>query len=275
MDSNYYSAINQKLQNQNTVNIEKMDLFNKENEITQKLLNEYESKFNQKYDTNSVLNAQIGTREKLIDINQNSFESKINTILVIRYFLFLLFFLILLGIGKYLNFYSNQTLWSLLLLAFILYIVITYYRIYYDNYTLGEYRAIKFATDSTSNIFKEFASAILPDYITRHKCPKGCHRKGHLHPKHKVPIISDDDIKEMSTDSTLDNWKDGDILQRGCTVENNINNCPPALIDSPKPWYGQGDKYQTMYHCVNENGKEFVGYIPCQYFPNYKTKKTL
>lgn len=291
-DSNYYGAINNKLQNKSEFMKQNAELKQKENEITNKLLYYYDKNFNSYYDHDQNLNAQIESRDQLIRINNLEFEDKKDKIMILQYILGFLFFIIILGIGLYLKFYSKTTLITLLIIGLIATIIVIYYKIVFNQYTLGEYRAGKFAQDVTSKLFRHLAKDILPDYMTQNRCPKGCRNKklSRCDPDDKNCIEPEPaNLRQMKTDSTLNVWEKGDILYKNCEIKNGKMMCPIKGEDGiikfkePEPWFGptnQNKKSKTVYECEWENvgeplgdqGYNFSGTIPCKYFPGYKTK---
>jgi len=166
-DPNYYATINKKLQNKPNMQI------TSDNEITDKLMNYYDNEINQDKHKNNILGAFIHTKDRIININNDSFDEKNITIMIYKYFIMLLLFIVIVGIGKYLDLYSSDTKYLIFIISFIFYVVVLIYRIYFNPYTLGEYRALKFANDSASSIFKEILSDLLPTY----QCPSNCQPK--------------------------------------------------------------------------------------------------
>lgn len=221
-DTQYYAAINDKLQNKKALLNKKIDLSSKENKLTNKLLRYYDNNFNSYYDENQRLNNEIENKEKIIKINNDAFNKKLDSISLIKYFFTLLLFIIIITFGHYYNLYSATTMRYIFIFGFMLYIIIIYYEIYYGKYTRGQYLANKFAYDSTSSIFKKAAREILPNYMTRDRCPKDCKPKK---PPSRCPKnmpncreIDPSRVRAMSTDSTLNDWKFGDILYQKCSV---------------------------------------------------------
>ncbi len=311
-DSNYYAAINTKLAKRNSVVSEKSNLKNMENKITNNLINHYDQNFDNKYDNNVSLNTDIQNKDRIIQINNSSYFNKTNIIFALKYLLSLLLLIFLLIIGSGFNIYSTQTMYTIFLLSFIGYVVIIYYKIAFDKHTSGEYYAGKFLKEETGNAIKSLARNILPHYMTKNRCPKGC--------RHKIPKCPKNDlecqykntniIKDMYTDSTLNEWEYGDILLNNCTVvdatdkqkQNNPNignrllKCPlrdpitdsegqeidHILINRPEPWYGSTNN-TTKHTCewngpdtgssggpIGDQGIKFTSSIPCKYFPGYK-----
>lgn len=292
-DSNYYAAINNKLQNKEAAIITRADLKNKENEITNKLLYYYDKNFDSYYDNSQAINAQIESRDQLIRINNDEFEEKLDIIFVLKYFMWLLLFIIVIGIGKFFNLYTTSTMNIILVLSFIIYVVIIVYKFLFNKFTLGESRANRFAQEKTHGIFANVARDLLPNYITRNRCPTGCKRKHKRRCNPKDPNCTEvdpHDIKAMKTDSTLDFWTRGDILAKYCHVDEktgrlicDIDDDEQVKFRTPKPWYKGttgNTTSETTYSCqfegegepIGEQGFEFTGTIPCQYYPGYKTK---
>jgi hypothetical protein len=319
-DNEYYAVINDKLQNKKGLLSNKMNMLNKENKMTNKLLQYYDNNYNKYYDENQSLDNEIDGRERLIKINNASFQKKIDKVSLLKYFFGLLFYIFLVILGSYFKLYSDKISKYIIIIGTLIYIIVTYYAIYYENYTRGQYLATRFGHDSTSSFFKSVAREILPNNVSQSQCPKGC--------KPKIPTrcpknspncinITPSHIRAMTTNNTLNKWKDGDILYQKCsvyvptlqekkilekkykmTLNNRLLKCPLRepiidretgekidfiLFNSPEPWYSgikNNINSNTIYTCewtgtdspIGDQGNTFSGYIPCKYFPGYKTK---
>jgi len=276
-------------------------IFKKDDNITTDLLYYYDKKFDKNYINNQKFNNNIDTKNLLIDINTQEFNNKNNIVFILKNFLVVLFFISVLLIAKNFKLIKHKTMIIFSILILIIYLLYIYYTIKYDKIYLGDERAKSFADDSTSSIFKKVAKMILPHYTSRYKCPKGCKNK---HQHHKCPKnlpgcddIQELNIKEMSTDSTINNWTNGDILYKGCEVvslseltkddlkflnSKNINlndrimKCPLVkpyydktknrlikhiYMNEPEPWYSgiNNKKTSTIYDCEWENNGEPLG----------------
>lgn len=306
-------AINTKLTNRKDIYTRINDVSQKENKITNNLLYYYDKNFDSYYDINNNLDNNIETGEKLVSINNREFVKKSMRIYILRNLLFLIIFNTIVICGhKFLHLYGRNTTTIVILISCIYYIYSVIKHIYFNKFIRGQYLSNQFANDSTSSIFKEAVKDIFPHYMTRNKCPKGCRKKHHLTrcPKNTpncqevYPIR----IKEMRTDSTLNNWTDGDILYQKCSVirpadltdrerndaikrgiqlNNRLMKCPTKnskyiIMNEPQPWYDGIDNNinsNTIYECKWENvgkpigdqGSKFNSKIPCDYYIGYKT----
>jgi len=238
--------------------------------INEKILNYYDNDFNNNYDNNQKISGHIDTREGLIRTNDFDSDYKDNIILILKYFLILLLFSFVVVLGFIFKLYSLSTMKYIFLLSFILYVVITYYQIYYNQYTVGNYRVIDFGRKKTQPLFANVIRNILPP----DSCPTGCKPKLPIHCPPDMPNcdkIQDNTIREMNTDSTLNNWAKGDYKAMGCQVDKksgklicDMKNSKKLIYDSPRPWFKPVDN-PTMHTCQTING-EVKSSIPCQYF---------
>jgi hypothetical protein len=218
-------------------------------------------------------------------INNNEFIIKNKKITILKYFSILLIILFLLILGFIIKIYNKKTLFYLILISFIIYIIIIFYKTQFDYHEIGKNNTIKFSNDYSNNILKQLASDLLPNFMTRNRCPSQCKHKK-FHPNKPInPQIAK--VRDMYTDSTLDNWTDGNILYRKCNINDKngklecpINNNNTIIFNNPKPWYKNINKnLQTIYTCewngtgepLGEQGSEFLSRIPCNYYPGYKT----
>lgn len=267
-DNDYYAVMNQKLKNRKELYNKKIDISKSENQLTTKLLYHYDKKFDSLYMKNQEFNDDIENKDQLININNNEFKRKNDIVLVLKYLLCLLLFIFFIIIVRYLKIINHTIANNLFIFSIIVYVVIIYYKIKYNKFTLGEERANQFAYDSTSSIFKEAARILLPQYMTRDRCPKGCKHKHHLKKCPKdLPGCDDSDnirIKEMSTDSTLNNWKYGDILYQDCEVISPSELLPSELNDLKKRGINLNDrlmKCPLRKPYMNPDTNEVVKYI--------------
>lgn len=298
-DDKYYAVIDQKLNNRGELNKINLNIGENDHRVTTKLINHYDKNFDDLYVKTKHIESAITSRDQLININNDEYERKTDIVFILKNLLFLMIFVFAIFILKYLHIIHHQTARNIYIVSFILYIVITYYKIAYNKFTLGESRANQFAYDSTSSIFKNAAKILLPNFMTRDRCPTGCKQK-HPHPgkcPENMPGCDNTDIvriKEMSTDSTLNNWKKGDILYKDCEVispselsqsdlrefkargidlNKRLMKCPLRppytnpdtnevvnyiIMNEPEPWYSSV-KNSTIYDCEWEGVGEPLG----------------
>lgn len=251
----YYAAMNEKLINKSNQSNLKNSIRNKNKLLTNNIINYYNNDFNSKYDTNRYLDKEIMTKTQLIDTNEFAFNKKNNIVLLLSYLLYLLiFFFFIFLFSFYFNLFSKSNAAYIIIISTIAYIIYVVYKISYDQSTGG------------NDNFKDFAKTFLPHYITDARCPKGCKSKS---PHHWFPNGESDVFREMSTDSTLNFWKKGDIPISQANDKNS----------QPQPWYGP-DNNATQYTCEwdgTDSAKsiggmpyKFTSTVPCKYFPGYK-----
>lgn len=314
--SEKYEAINSKLMNRKDVYSDKINVLEKENKITNNLLYYYDKNFDSYYNTNEKLDSNIKTNEKIISINNDEFVQKNNKVFILKNFLLLILFnIVIVILHTPLHLYSRTTLLLLIFISVLYYIWSVINHIYFNKFVRGKYLSDKFAYDSSSSIFKEAIRDILPNYMTRDKCPKGCRQK-HIPsrcPKNmpNCQEINPARINDLRTDSTLNNWADGDILYQECsvinptdltdiersnaiksgiTLNNRLMKCPlknggSIIMNEPQPWYSgiKDDIHSnTVYKCewedvgepIGDQGYSFNSKIPCDYYIGYKTVET-
>jgi rubrerythrin len=301
-DSDYYSAINTKLSNRKQLFNKKIKVSNKENNITNDLLYYYDKNFDSYYDKNSKLNNTIESSEKIIDINRSAADQKIKQIFILKSSLLFLFVNVLNFIfHSSFHLYKSGPMCLILALSSIALLYYIIRHVYYNNFAQGQFKSRQFADGKHTTMFKEAVKNIFPHYMTRDKCPKGCKRK---HPPSRCPKdipncqeIDPVRIKDMHTDSTLNNWEKGDILHKNCAVihPNELNEdekkrlirkgldlnkrllrCPlknpvigengetirHIIMNEPEPWYSGLDdniNSNTVYKCKWDNVGEPIG----------------
>lgn len=260
----------------------------KDDEITDKLMNYYRDDYNKKYDMNEKLNRQIMTKEKLIQINNNAYLEKKNKILLYKYILsyaficFVMFLLYRFKAVSY-NFLFNFLLF--LLIAICVYLI---YQRYYNSFSVGDNKTFYYSNDPVRNL-------LVSGTNKKATCPEGCKLRGEELPQYQLPDRGHK-LREMRTDSTVNSWVDGDYPQYD---PNKVNPKDPACkmvkvkeyddetgesIDvekkicyEPQPWYGPVDEASIKeYTCVRWGNmssgmgkKSFKTTIPCKYYPGY------
>lgn len=252
----YYAAINAKLANKKKETSTKVNLDKLDKHLTNDLLKHYENTFNENYDLQNKLNKEIMSRDRIIDINQDSYEHKSVIVRLLKYFLFLLFIYIFLALGFILNIYTSRTLFYIIGIGTILYIFFTAYQIYYDP-IFFKYRH-KLSDDSS--ILQKLSHILLPDFFNRKNCPKYCAKKIPRDDQN-YPILGDQ-IKEMRTDTTTNVWNGNAIMPTG---EKKNYTC-----------YWDGSMKDFNKQGINQmNNMPFIfsSDIPCEYFPGYKEKE--
>lgn len=273
----YKAAINQKLRNKVSEMRQKLDVSSGENNIDNKLLLYYDKNYDKNYDNNQRLNREIMDKDRLIYINEDASRDKDHYIFIIMNAIYLAIYFVFIGAGFGMKLYGKGVMFSLMGLGIAYYIYILLWRLYWHPFIKGAREARNIADATARGITRATAHAVLPNYMLRYSCPKRCKRKTPpLEPVIVPPEM--EDIKEMKTDSTVNTWVGGDQPEATWGMRKTARQ---KKYNRPQPWYGPIDKkYATVYHCQwdgAENGKlaterdEFYGYIPCKYYPGYKT----
>ena len=149
-------------------------------------------------------------------------------------------------------------------------------RIYWWNqFIVGAIRAKDATEAAAKNVTGQIAQTVLPHFTSRQKCPSGCNTN--IYPLFPPTPVSSEG-PTMHTDSSHNDWLLGDLPQVQVSEGEEYET-------SPKPWFGPiGEEYATQYTCkwtgagLSQNGSTstyqgptFQTYIPCQYYPGYKT----
>ncbi len=273
----YKSAINHKLRNKVAEMRQKLNVSTGENNIDNKLLLHYDKNYDKNYDNNQHLNREIMDKNRLIYINEDSSSDKDNYIFIIMSAIYLAIYFVFICAGLGIGLYGRGVMYLLIGLGIAYYIYILLWKLYWHPLLRGAREARNLADATARGITRATAHAVLPHYMLRYSCPKRCKRKTPpLEPVIVPPEM--EDIREMKTDSTINTWVKGDQPEATWGMRKTVEQ---KKYNKPQPGYGPIDKkYATVYHCKWDGAEggnlaterdEFYGYVPCQYYPGYKT----
>lgn len=296
MSDSYYASMNAKIQAQKQVNSMKNKVQKIDDKITNKLLFHYDQTFDKNYDHIQKLNKNIMTRNSIININNNDYNYKVDVVFVLRNFLYLLLFILLIFLGATIGIYSRNTMNTILIISMVLFVVGMVY--YFKESVFGTVYMQEIKNEGLDEL-RQGAKDLLPYYITKDRCPKDCRPKKLKYKRGKPKIVNTPG--EMKTDSTANVWLYGDQVEATGDLPYSTKNDPSdpyiptfrqgysVYTNKPQPWYGGVDDIAaTIYKCkwdgsganvtdvekanydINELPKEFNSYVPCKYYPGYK-----
>ena len=151
-------------------------------------------------------------------------------------------------------------------------------KLYWNSFIKGSEKAIDAVDNTIKDISKDILDDILPNFITRNRCPSDCNPSDNLLQTKNIQYPNITGLKEMDTDSTVNTWIYGDQPEATWDMRKTTSQ---KKYNKPRPWYGPiSKKTATQYTCVwdntlgngrtSANPKKFTSYIPCNRFPGYK-----
>lgn len=248
------------------------------NNITNKLLQEYDLNFNKNYNNIVQLNSEIQNKEQLIIKTEELTLFKERYIIILQYFIYYLLSLIILGLFYVLKIIKSKEFLFLALFLFFIFTYLCYQHIknYFNLYT------IKTKINALKINMKDYAKKLLENNIQGYKCPSKCENKPNddINPETDTDsefIDNLDDNQLLKIDPSLNVWKYGDV-----PINDNLDSMEEIMSESnPKSNFGTSYPKSTYYECkwlgsntnkgmplnLKENLSTYST-IPCNYKPN-------
>lgn len=260
--------------------IKKILMYNKDNKIGHEILNYFNIDYNRNYDRNQNLNKEIMSKDQLISINNNTYDLKRNYALVLRNIVFYLIFVFLFVNGYYFKLYSGNVFIGLCIFGLLITIYFTTKRLYWNDFSKGLKKAVDAGEETLKDVGIDVARTILPDYMTRDRCPAKCQPAEELIIGPEEEEYNFGRVREMDTDSTVNTWIKGDQPEATWDMRKTKKE---EEENKPQPWYGAVDpegvpEYTCVWDNITDGGRlatnprKFKSHIPCDRFPGYITK---
>lgn len=267
-------AFNEKLLNWQLLQEARNKVSNMGNDIANMSDSSYTNEFNENIIKLNQLDQEISTKDKIILMNQYTYENKemitkaMRSALLYLVLMILPFTLILMG---------NLT--PLFGYGFIIVCGIITGIVIIVNFKRDGQESIVNLLEKNSKTAKDLAKNFLKDVFPK-SFIKPCPRKCSQEEEEETPPLPPFDYNhgnEVWLDNSQDRWKNGDIPEIGATVKgwNKIKKG-----GQPKPFYGP-DPQTPTYQCrwkydpakmTNmDKGLTFHTRIPCEFYPGYET----